>query len=682
MNHLAHETSPYLLQHAHNPVDWYPWGEEALSRAQAEDRPILLSIGYSACHWCHVMERESFSNEEIAALMNAEFVCIKVDREERPDLDAIYMQAVQLMTRRGGWPMTVFLTPQGVPFYGGTYFPPEDRPGMPAFPKVLRGVADSYRNRREQVLQGTEKLMQALQGRLSAPRGTRYALEVAIPDAAIQHLQRRFDAANGGFGPMPKFPQPMTLDFLLRAWHRSGDPAPRKMLEVTLNKMAHGGIYDHLGGGFHRYAVDARWLVPHFEKMLYDNALLSLLYLHAYQAFGQPEYRRVAEETLDYVQRDMTSPEGAFYASEDADSEGEEGKFYVWSAEEIEAALGPADARLFGRYYGVSEGPNFEGKNILHMPRDPDVATALASATPDQMAGALARGRGALLALRNQRVRPARDDKALASWNGLMLRSFAQAAAVLGRDDYRETALASGAFIMTQLYHDGRLHRTYRDGQARLNGYLEDYGAVGNGLLDLWELTFDPLWFMAAREMAEAIMRHFRDDERLGFYDTSDDHEPLILRPKELQDNAIPSGGALATELLLRLALLCGAPDYRAWATDTLGVLVPQLAENPQTLGHWLGALEFALSEPRGLAISGDPESADAQALLAVVRRAYLPNLALAAGPPEGEAADLVALLTGRAPVEGRATAYLCRGFACEEPATSPEGLREQLGLA
>ncbi|NLS76336.1 MAG: thioredoxin domain-containing protein, partial [Chloroflexi bacterium] len=441
MNRLAHETSPYLLQHAHNPVDWYPWGEEALARAQAEDRPILLSIGYSACHWCHVMERESFTNEEIAALMNAEFVCIKVDREERPDLDAIYMMAVQLLTRRGGWPMTVFLTPQGVPFYGGTYFPPEDRQGLPGFPKVLRNVAEAYRNRREQVLQGTDRLMAALEGQLAAPPGPRYALDVGIPDAAIQGLQRRFDAANGGFGPMPKFPQPMTLDFLLRAWRRSGDPAPRKMLEVTLTKMAHGGIYDHLGGGFHRYAVDGRWLVPHFEKMLYDNALLSLLYLHAYQAFGQPEYRRVAEETLDYVQRDMTSPEGAFYASEDADSEGEEGKFYIWRAEEIEAALGPADARLLGRYYGVFEGPNFEGQNILYMPRDPDVTTALAMATPEQMAEAVARGRAALQALRNQRVRPARDDKALAAWNGLMLRSFAQAAGALGRADYRETAL-------------------------------------------------------------------------------------------------------------------------------------------------------------------------------------------------------------------------------------------------
>ena len=681
MNRLAHETSPYLLQHAHNPVDWYPWGEEALARAQAEDRPILLSIGYSACHWCHVMERESFTNEEIAALMNAEFVCIKVDREERPDLDAIYMMAVQLLTRRGGWPMTVFLTPQGVPFYGGTYFPPEDRQGLPGFPKVLRNVAEAYRNRREQVLQGTDRLMAALEGQLAAPPGPRYALDVGIPDAAIQGLQRRFDAANGGFGPMPKFPQPMTLDFLLRAWRRSGDPAPRKMLEVTLTKMAHGGIYDHLGGGFHRYAVDGRWLVPHFEKMLYDNALLSLLYLHAYQAFGQPEYRRVAEETLDYVQRDMTSPEGAFYASEDADSEGEEGKFYIWRAEEIEAALGPADARLLGRYYGVFEGPNFEGQNILYMPRDPDVTTALAMATPEQMAEAVARGRAALQALRNQRVRPARDDKALAAWNGLMLRSFAQAAGALGRADYRETALSSGMFIMTRLYHDGRLYRTYRDGQAKLNGYLADYGAVGNGLLDLWELTFDPFWFMAAREMAQAIMTHFVDEKHGGFFDTSDDHEKLVVRPKELQDNAVPSGGALATELLLRLALLCGAPDYHGWAVGTLQLLVPQLAENPQTLGHWLGALEFELSSPRGIAISGDPEAADTRALLEAVRRNYVPGAALAVGLPNSEAAALVALLADRPQVEGRATAYVCHDFICEEPVTAPAALREQLRL-
>ena len=682
MNKLAQETSPYLLQHAHNPVDWYPWGDEAFTRARAEDKPILLSIGYAACHWCHVMAHESFEDEAIAALINAEFVAIKVDREERPDLDAIYMQAVQAMTGSGGWPMTVFLTPDGVPFYGGTYFPPEDRHGLPGFSRVLHGVAQAYRTRRDELSRSKEQLLGYLRQAMAIapPRDT--PLSPALLDQAAGNVIKQFDAQNGGFGNAPKFPQPMVLDFLLRRFARHRDERLGNVIRRTLDRMARGGIYDQIGGGFHRYAVDARWLVPHFEKMLYDNALLSRLYLHAAQALNEPFYRRVAVETLDYVQRDMTSPEGGFYATEDADSEGEEGRFYLWTREEIEHLLGAQDAAIVNSYYGVSDGTNFAGRNILYVPRDLDVVAHLAEVSEEQAWTAVQRGRLILREARAKRVRPARDEKVLAAWNGWMLRSMAEAARILGRDDYLRIAISNGAFLLERLHRDGRLWRSYREGVCKINGYLEDYAGVALGYLALWEATFDARWFAAARQLAESILAHFLDPSGAGFYDTGDDHETLIVRPKDVQDNATPSGNALAVELLLRLAAYTGEPTYERVATATLRAMAEMMTQYPLGFGHWLGAAAFHLAPPQEIAIIGDPSAEDTRALLAVVNGAYLPNAVLAVGLPGSDAAAQVPLLADRPQRDGRATAYVCRDFACQAPISEPAELAGQLGVA
>ena len=500
-NRLIHESSPYLRQHANNPVDWYPWGTEALELAVREDRPILLSVGYSACHWCHVMERESFEDPGIAALMNEHFVSIKVDREERPDIDSIYMGAVQAMTGQGGWPMTVFLTPDGKPFYGGTYFPPEERGGLPSFPRVLTTMADVYRNRRGDVISTTNQLIAHMrQMTRSAP-----GIEPLTDDIMVQaarELRKQFDDNYGGFGLQPKFPQPMTLEFLLRQYLRNEDPSVLEMVELTLDQMARGGIYDQLGGGFHRYSTDTYWLVPHFEKMLYDNALLARLYLHAYQLTGSPMYRRIVKETLDYVIREMTSPEGGFYSAQDADSEGEEGKFFVWRPEEIVEILGGEDGKLVNDYYGVTIHGNFEGRSILHVPTPlPDFARSVGMDT-DAFQQRLQEARAKLMERRASRIAPERDDKVLTSWNGLMLAAFAEAAVVLDRDDYRDVAVTNGAFLLDKLVEEsGRLLRTYKDGQAKLYGYLEDYAFLIDGLLLLHEATFGERWLKGAIEL-------------------------------------------------------------------------------------------------------------------------------------------------------------------------------------
>jgi hypothetical protein len=641
----------------------------------------LLSIGYSACHWCHVMARESFADAEIAAQMNADFVCLKVDREERPDLDAIYMQAVQAMTGSGGWPMTVFLTPDGAPFYGGTYFPPEDGRGLPGFPRVLRTVADAYRHRRGEVARSQAAVLNHLQQELGAAPSSSTLLSPELLDQAAEGLLKRVDEANGGFGGAPKFPQAMTLDFLLRYYARRGDLRARRTLERTLDKMARGGIYDQVGGGFHRYAVDARWLTPHFEKMLYDNALLSQLYLHAYKALGAPLYRQIAEQTLDYVQRELTSPDGGFYSSEDADSEGEEGKFYIWTKAEIIAALGQQEGEIIAHYYGVNDGANFEGRNILHVPRDADVVAHLLGITPERLQEIVQSGRGKLLAARAERVRPGRDDKILAAWNGWMLSGFAQAARRLERDDYRQTALRNAEFLWARLQHDGgRLWRTHKDGQSKLNGYLEDYAAIASGLLDVWELTFEARWFLAARQIADQMIAHFADEQGAGFYDTSDDHEALIVRAKNLQDNATPSGNALAASVLLRLAAYTGEVSYERLALGSLRAVAQLAAKYPQAFGQWLGALDFHLAPPIEIAIIGDPQAPDAQALLAVVLAGYRPNQVIAVGLPESAQAQAVPLLAGRPQREGKATAYICQRFTCQSPVSDPAELRRALG--
>ena len=678
-NRLANETSPYLLQHKDNPVDWYPWGEEALRRAQEEDKPVLLSVGYSACHWCHVMERESFEDEATARIMNEHFVSVKVDREERPDIDSIYMSAVQALTRSGGWPMTVFLTPDGAPFYGGTYFPPAPRGGLPSFQQVLLSLADAYENRRDEVLRSAESVREYLQAATGAamPKAT---VGVGLLDGAATSLISQLDRRFGGFGGAPKFPQAMNLEVLLRHHHRTGDMAALSGVEDTLRAMANGGIYDQIGGGFARYSVDEYWLVPHFEKMLYDNALLSRLYLETYQATGDAFYRRIAEETLDYVLRDMTSSEGGFYSAEDADSEGEEGKFYVWTQREIEAILGPEDAKLAMRFWDVTERGNFEGKNILYVPRPHEAVAAEFGLSPEELWERIVEIRAALFTDREKRVHPGRDEKVLSAWNGLMLRSFALAARVLGRADYREAAEKNAAFLLEKLRIDGRLRRSYKDGQARLGGYLEDYAMVADGLVALYEATFDVRWLAEADTLGDAISELFWNEERKTFYDTPLDHEELVTRPRDVYDNAAPSGTSVATDVLLRLSLLLDRDDYLRRAEAALEELSGGMEKLPGAFGRLLAALDFYLAEPREVAVIGDPGSPDTQALIDAVYDHYLPNKVVAGrAEDDEEPAGLIPLLADRTARDGKATAYVCVHYACQSPTTDPEELSRQL---
>jgi uncharacterized protein len=682
-NRLVNETSPYLLQHKDNPVDWYPWGEEALKRAREEDKPVLLSVGYSACHWCHVMERESFEDDETARMMNENFVNIKVDREERPDIDSIYMAAVQALTRHGGWPMTVFLTPDGAPFYGGTYFPPIPSRGMPSFQQLLLSVVDAYENRREEVLQNAQAVRDYLQASTAAVIPEAETSGTELLDRAAGVLLSQLDRRFGGFGGAPKFPQAMNLEVLLRHHHRTGERSALDGVELTCRQMANGGIYDQLGGGFSRYSVDGYWLVPHFEKMLYDNALLSRLYLETYQATGDAFYRRIAEETLDYVLRDMTSEEGGFYSAEDADSEGEEGKFYVWTPEELEAALDPDEARLAVRYWDVTERGNFEGKNILHVARPPEAVADEFGVSPEELWARIAGIRAKLFAVREERVRPGRDEKILAAWNGLMLRSFALAARVTGREDYREAAIENATFIVEKLIEDGRIHRSYKDGRARFNGYLEDYAMVADGLVALYEATFETRWLVEADALLDAVSELFWDEEKRAFYDTPADHEELVTRPRDVYDNAAPSGTSVATEVLLKLALFLDRSDYRQRAEDVLDELAGGMEKVPSGFGRLLCALDLSISETREVAIVGDPEAQDTRVLLETVYAGYLPNKVVAGrGPDDDEAGGLIPLLAQRPAREGKATAYVCVTYACQTPTTDPEELSRQLGVS
>jgi uncharacterized protein YyaL (SSP411 family) len=665
VNRLARETSPYLLQHAHNPVDWYPWGEEAFARARAEDKPLLLSVGYSACHWCHVMERESFENPDIAAVMNAGFVNVKVDREERPDVDHIYMQAVQSMTGRGGWPMTVFLTPDGTPFYGGTYFPPEDRHGLPGFPKLLAAIADAWGSRRDEVQQSGRELTASL-GQSERLRRATTLLSDEVLFAAYQGISSQFDEEWGGLGGAPKFPQPMIWEFVLRFFKRTQNPYARRMVHTTLVRMARGGMYDQIGGGFARYSVDAQWLVPHFEKMLYDNAQLASLYLHAWLAFGDPECRRVCEETLDYLLRDMADPAGGFHSAEDADSEGHEGKFYVWTADEIRAVLGPAADRALADW-GVDRGPNFEGKNILYVAGEPD---------PE----AIAPLRRQLYEARERRVRPGRDDKVLAAWNGLACRALAEAGRALGRPDYVAAAVRTAEFLLGTMRVDGRLQRTAKGGQARVLGYLEDYAMVAAALVELYEATFERRWLDAARELADEMLRLFWDGAIEGFYDTGHDAEQLIVRPRNLFDNAVPSGSAVAIETLLRLAVLTGEAAYETRALTALRPLADLLARHPSGFGRFLCALDFHLGPRVEVALVAPARDGGLEPLATEVFGRFMPNRVVA-GMVAGDtaAAAGLPLLESRESVGGRATAYVCRNYACDLPATDRATLARQL---
>ena len=679
-NRLINETSPYLLQHAHNPVDWYPWGQEAFARAGAEDKPILLSIGYSACHWCHVMENESFQDQDIARLMNDNFVSIKVDREERPDVDSIYMQAVQAQTGRGGWPMTVFMTPDAKPFFSGTYFPPEDGHGLPGFPRVLQAIARAYKENRDDLVQSADQLVAHLRSGILTTGGQE-PLTSDILSGAYQGMTNQFDQEHGGLGTAPKFPQAMAHEFILRHYARTGDTEALAMVDTSLEHMARGGIYDQLGGGFHRYSTDPFWLVPHFEKMLYDNALLSRLYLHAYQVTGNQEHQRIVEETLDYVLREMTDPHGGFDSTQDADSEGEEGRFFIWTTGEIEATLGKDEAAMFCLYYGVTLQGNFDDRNILHVPREAEEVAQELGVGEEELAASLQNARAQLMAQRQRRVAPHRDEKVLTAWNGLMLRSFSEAAAALNREDYRAAATANASFLLeTMRATDGRLLRTYKDGSARLKGYLEDYAFLIDGLLALHEATLDLRWLREARSLADQMIDLFWDDSEQAFYDTGRDHEELIIRPRDVFDNATPSGGSVAADVLLRLAILTDNPDYSRRATATLRSLRAVMLQAPAGFGHWLGTLDFHLSTPKEIVIVGPPDNPVTQALLDQVHSRYLPNKVVTGyDPAHAEDVDDIPLLEDKDTINGRPAAYVCHNYVCLLPATDASALAAQL---
>jgi uncharacterized protein len=650
-NRLAAATSPYLLQHADNPVDWFEWGQEALDRASREDKPILLSVGYAACHWCHVMERESFEDEDTARIMNEHFVSVKVDREERPDIDAIYMDAVQAMTGQGGWPMTVFLAPSGEPFFAGTYFPKEDRLGVPAFRKVLLAVATAWRERREDLLSQGKRVVEAIS---AGPAPATEPLGREILDRALDGLRRAFDPDWGGFGSAPKFPQPMTLELLLRLDARGASDA-QDMLTTTLDRMVAGGIYDQVGGGFHRYSTDRRWLVPHFEKMLYDNAQLASVYLHAHQVTGRERYRAVVEETLDYLLRDMRHSDGGFFSAQDADSEGVEGRFYVWSWDELVEEAGEDTAR----WLGASPSGNWEGSNVLHRTDE-----AEPTGWPERRRGLHER--------RSGRVTPATDDKVLAGWNGLAIAAFAEAGRTLGRPDYVEAAAAAADFVLSALRGEGRLLRAWRDGRTSGPAYADDHASLGLACLALYETTFEDRWFVEATELADDVIRLFHDPEGGGFYQTGSDAEGLVLRPKELFDNALPSGNSAAAELLLRLSLLTGEPRYERAAESALRAVRDLLPRAPTAFGTALGALDLLVGPSREVAVVGPPGDTRTEALLDEIRRRYLPNVVVAWSPGD---ASSVPLLAGRSLVDGKPAAYVCERFACRRPVTEASEL-------
>jgi len=666
-NRLAAETSPYLLQHKDNPVDWYPWGEEALRRAREEERPILLSVGYSACHWCHVMERESFSDPETAAFMNEHFVNVKVDREERPDIDAIYMEAVQAISGHGGWPMTVFLDSEGVPFYGGTYFPPEPSGGMPSFRMVMEAVLEAWHNRRGEIRERAELTRERL-GALGALEPDPEAPGREELREATLRLLAAADRAHGGFGGAPKFPPASALELLIaRALGPDGGEAGGEALAVveqTLDAMLAGGIYDQLGGGFARYAVDAAWRVPHFEKMLYDNALLAPVYLRGWQLFGHERHRRACEQTLDWMLREMRGPEGGFYSALDADSEGEEGRYYVWTVDEVRAVLGDERAGPVLDYLGVGERGDFEGgRNVLRL------AGGAAAAPPPGFEEA----RRELLAARERRVRPGVDDKRLAAWNALAIGALAQAGAVLGRAEYLGAARACAEFVLGEMRDaEGRLLRSWRDGEPRLNAYLEDHAFLLEALLDLYEATFEPRWFTAARELAETTVERFGDPERGGLFSTAADHERLIARRKEVGDHPVPAGNSAAALGLLRLAALSGERSYERWAEGVFALFGRAAVRHPQSFAHLLRALDFHLAPTREVALVG----ADLAELAATVRARPRPHLVLAGGPPGSEEPPL---LRGRTELDGHAAAYVCERFACRAPVGSPRELEELL---
>lgn len=666
-NRLINETSPYLLQHAHNPVDWHPWGEEALKRARSENKPILLSVGYSACHWCHVMAHECFENEAIASLMNEKFINIKVDREERPDIDSIYMEAVQLMTKGGGWPLTVFLTPDLKPFYGGTYFPPEDKPNLPGFSRVLKVVSEAYLNHRSDILNTAEQIAGALidSAKKSASNED---LDDGILNQAFLMIQDQFDNEYGGFGSAPKFPSPLVLEFLLRYYSRSHEIAALKMVELTLLKMAEGGIFDQIGGGFHRYATDDAWQIPHFEKMLYDNALLSRVYLHAYLITQNQFYADIAQQTLDYVLREMTSPEGGFYCAQDADSEGEEGKYYTWTMDEINNALGIEPGQQACRYFGVSFDGNFEGYNILHRTEYFEI--------PD-IVGKIKRS---LLETREKRVKPARDEKILASWNGLMLTTLAEAALVFNRQDYKTAALKNGLFLVNSMITGGKIQHSYKEGKAKLSGFLEDYAQVIEGLAALHYLTLEGKWLNQAFRLCENMAALFINPDSGLLSDTEAFQMDLIIRPRNEYDGVVPSAVSTAAGVLLKMARITVNSAYTNIAARELSSVKTAMLRYPLGYCNWLCNLDFFLSDPKEIAVIGSREYPETGEMLRLIASKWIPDKVLV-GLDQADPEPFIRspLLAERSMIDGRTTVYLCQGNTCRPPITDKEALRNAL---
>jgi uncharacterized protein len=688
INRLILEDSPYLLQHAHNPVNWYPWGDEAFDRARAEGKPVLLSVGYSTCHWCHVMEEESFEDEEIATFLNEHYVAIKVDRERRPDVDGVYMAAVQALTGGGGWPMTVWVTPERKPFYGGTYFPARDgdRGARVGFLTLLRRLDEIYHQEPDKVASSSQEITRHVEEILT-PQRSELSTEkfAAIVSAVAKMYADRFDSTYGGFGSEPKFPQSVILEFLLRDAHRTGNQRSLEIVTKTLEAMAKGGIYDQIGGGFHRYSTDRRWLVPHFEKMLYDNALLTIAYLEGFQAASREDFARVAREILRYVSREMTSPEGGFYSATDADSEGSEGKFFLWTPAEITSVLGKERAAWFDAYYGVTEKGNFDGKNILYIPeRLDDVAKRFGKA-PGELAAALADAREELYRARQKRVAPFQDTKVLASWNGLMISAYARAAQTLGDQQYAERAVHATDFLLTKMKHGDRLRRSYFQGRADGIGYLDDYAFVEQGLLDLYETTFDLRWLREAVALQAALDAHFRDVKGGGYFLTPDDAEKVFAREKPSYDGAEPSGNSVALLNLLRLSELTTDDRYRQRADETLAAFGAVLDRSPTALTKMLSAMAFRLDTPKEIVIVKPEREASVEPMLATLRRTFLPSRVLtiaSIGPDLDAQKKLVPLLDGRRVIAGKVTAYVCEAQVCKLPTTAPEVFATQIGAS
>ena len=681
-NRLIHEKSPYLLQHAHNPVDWYPWSEEAFNKAGQEDKPVFLSIGYSTCHWCHVMERESFEDDDVARILNENYVAIKVDREERPDIDQVYMTVCQALTGHGGWPLTIIMTPDKHPFFAGTYFPKRSKWGQPGLIDVLEQVAKKWEKERDKLVGASQSIVQKVSQYLSASSGGE--LSEDILDEAFNHLHQVFDSTYGGFGAEPKFPTPHNIYFLLRYWAQTEDNDALFMVEKTLQSMHRGGIYDHLGFGFSRYSTDRKWLVPHFEKMLYDNALLALAYLEAYQATRKKNYAGIAREIFTYILRDMTSPEGAFYSAEDADSEGEEGKFYVWTPEEVKNVLGNERGNLFCKLFDITPEGNFEGKNIPNLINtDLNKTAAELNTGVEELRGIIEECRIKLFHQREQRVHPYKDDKVLTAWNALMIAALARGSSVLADKRYADAAVRAFEFIWQEMRtENGRLLARYRKGEAAYNAYLDDYSFLAWGLLELYEATLKPVYLQRALEVTEQMIDLFHDPDNGGFFFYGRDSEKLFARPKDAYDGAMPSGNSVAALNLLHLARLTGNSHYDDLAHRQLKAFAGDIKDNPRAYTYFLTALQFATYSAGEIVIAGHPQDSQVQQMLEVTRGIFMPNTLLVFNPEGEEGRDIQEIIPhikGQRAIDGKATAYICKDFACQSPVTSPEMLENQL---